>query len=102
MTREADGLWYVDPGSLQIFEYTADGPYADTASETAEETPEAAENTMLYYCPEGGEYYHADQNCQRVNEKFLPLKGSFTYGELENEAYKDLQPCNICGAPLRR
>ncbi len=33
MTREADGLWYVDPGSLQTFEYTADDSYAASASE---------------------------------------------------------------------
>ena len=102
MTREEDGLWYVDPGSLQTFEYTADSPYAEPASEAGEETTEAAEDTALYYCPEGGEHYHADQNCKAVNEKYLPLKGNFTCGELENEAYKDLQPCMICGAPLRR
>ena len=102
MTKEADGLWYIDPGSLQTFEYTADGPYTEPVSEAAEETPETAESTVLYYVPEGGQYYHADQNCKTVNEKYLPIKGCFTYGELENEAYKDLQPCKVCGAPLRR
>ena len=101
ITREADGIWYVDPGSLEHPEDTAGGAYADPVSEPAEGTPETAGNTVLYYCPEGGHYYHADQNCKTVNEKYLPLKGSFTYGELENEVYKDLQPCNVCGAPLR-
>lgn len=102
MTREADGCWYTDPGSLQTFEYTADGPTAVSADASAEETPEAAEYTVLYYCPEGGQYYHADRNCKTVDEKYLPLEGHFTYGELENEAFKDLQPCIVCGAPLRR
>ena len=102
MTREADGLWYVDPGSLQTFESTADGPYAEPVPRLTEETPEAAENSVLYYCPEGGQYYHADRNCKMVNEKYLPLKGTFTYAELEDEPYGDLMPCKICGAPLRR
>ena len=35
MTREADGLWYVDPGSLQTFEYTADNSYAAATSKAA-------------------------------------------------------------------
>ena len=61
-----------------------------------------ADGPELYYCPEGGQYYHADQNCRAVHEKYLPLKGTFVYEELENEAYKDLQPCSVCGAPLRR
>lgn len=102
MTREEDGLWYVDPGSMVTFGYTADSTYAEPAPDTAEETPETAMDTVLYYVPEGGEYYHADQNCKRINEKFLPMKGSFTYAELEDEPYKDLMPCEICGAPLRR
>ncbi len=57
--------------------------------------------TMLYYSPEGGRYYHADRNCKTVHEQYLPLTGSFTYAELEDEPYKDLQPCGVCGAPLR-
>ena len=101
MTREADGLWYIDPGSMAAFEYTADSPDAEPASGPAAEALEAAENTVLYYVPEGGEYYHADQNCKTVNEKYLPMKGTFIYAELENEPYKDLHPCNVCGAPLR-
>ena len=101
MTREGDGTWYVNPDSLENPEYTAGGAYADPAPESAEETPETTGNTVLYFCPEGGEYYHADQNCKTVHEKYLPMKGTFIYAELENEPYKDLHPCNVCGAPLR-
>ena len=102
MTQEADGCWYMDPGSMETFEYPADGPYAEPAPGAAEETPETAENTVLYYCPEGGQYYHTDPNCLTVNEKYLPLQGSFSYAELEDEPYKNLQRCNVCGAPLRQ
>ena len=69
---------------------------------TAEETPETLGDTVLYYHPDGGQYYHADQNCLSVHEKYLPLSGKFLYSELENEAYRDLLPCNVCGAPARR
>ena len=102
MKREADGLWYIDPRSLAAEEHEEEGPSADEAPESAEETPETADSTVLYYSPEGGQYYHADQYCRRVNDKYLPLSGMFTYAELENEAYQDLQPCDICGAPPRR
>ena len=100
MMKDADGLWYIDPGSMETFEYMG-SPFAEPAPGPAEEAMETSENTVLYYSPEGGQYYHADQNCGRVNVKFLPLGGSFTYGELEDEAYKDLLPCGICGAPAR-
>ena len=102
ITREADGLWYIDPGSMETFEYIADSPYAGPVAEPAEEIPVTAENTVLYYVPEGGQYYHADQNCKTVNEKYLPMKGTFTYAELEEEPFHSLMPCEVCGAPLRR
>ena len=47
--------------------------------------------------------YHLDQNCQRINARYLPLKGSFTYADLKtnNPTYLKLTPCRICGAPDR-
>ena len=61
----------------------------------------AAADTKLYYQPTGGEYYHLDQNCIRVHSSYLPLQGCFLYSELNDEPYRDLKPCEICGAPLR-
>jgi hypothetical protein len=101
LMREADGLWYIDPGSLEVFDYAATGFRAEPVSAPEETLPEASDDTVLYYCPEGGSYYHADRNCQLVNEKYLPLEGTFTYAELEDEPYRDLQPCKICEAPPR-
>jgi len=64
-----------------------------TASDLAEIT--------LYYQPEGGNYYHLDQNCRGVNPMYLPLQDRFLYSDLNDEPYRDLQPCAICGAPVR-
>ena len=99
MEKEADGLWYINPEGLQ-----ANGqpePQADPVPESAEEPRDTSGITVLYYSPEGGRYYHADRNCKTIHEQYLPLMGSFTYAELEDEPYKDLQPCSVCGAPLR-
>ena len=61
----------------------------------------ASAGMVLYYQPSGGEYYHLDQNCRLVNPKYLPLEGCFLYSELDDEPYRDLKPCEICGAPVR-
>ncbi len=67
--------------------------------EPAGEPAEVSGDTVLYYNPDGGTFYHLDANCKLVHPKYLPLSGSFTYAELGEEQYKDLLPCNICGAP---
>ena len=101
MDKENDGLWYVNPKSLQTYENaeTPDPSVTDTPAPT--DTPPVYANTTLYYNPSGGEYYHLDQNCKRIAEKFLPLQGHFTYAELNDDKYKKLKPCAICGAPSR-
>lgn len=64
------------------------------------EYPMAAE-TMLYYNPNGGQYYHTDANCSSIKKRFLPLTGQVTYGELDDPAYDKLTPCKYCDPPLR-
>lgn len=97
-----DGVWFVDPRSLESNE-----------KETA--TPEAGGNTTptqpplntsypgetLYYNPSGGSYYHVDPNCPSAAASNLPFKGSFTWEQINDEPYKDLKQCNRCGAPMR-
>ena len=99
MVKEG-GDWYIDPQSLQTYESmeTPDPNVTPTPGPT--ETPTVFASTVLYYNPSGGEYYHLDQNCKIINPKFLPLGGQFTYGEIGNEPYSKLKPCNVCGAPL--
>lgn len=101
MVKESDGLWYVDPQSLQTYESAETTDPSITPTPGPTETPVVLPSTVLYFNPSGGEYYHLDQNCKRIAEKFLPLKGQFTYAELNNDAYKNLKPCAICGAPSR-
>ena len=99
MMKETDGQWYVDPQSLQTYEAAETTDPSITPTPAPTETPAVYANTTLYYNPSGGEYYHLDQNCKRINERYLPLKGHFTYAELGNEPYNKLKPCAICGAP---
>ena len=56
-------------------------------AEPASDAGAASAGMVLYYQPSGGEYYHLDQNCVSVNPVFLPLQGSFSYSELEDEPY---------------
>lgn len=100
--RKEDGQWYVDPASLESHETVTTA--APTANDTATPTAEfiASANTVLYYNADGGQRYHLDAYCKTANEKFLPFKGQFYYSQLNEDAYKDLVACNVCGAPLRQ
>ena len=100
MIKESD-QWYVDPQSLKTYEAadTPDPSITDTPAPTAE--PLVNASTVLYYNPDGGTKYHLDQNCKSTHAKYLPMKGHFTYGEINDDKYVKLTPCNVCGAPLR-
>ncbi|MBR2822392.1 MAG: hypothetical protein IKE24_01685 [Clostridia bacterium] len=100
MVKEGD-QWYVDPQSLKTYESAETPDPATQATPTPSPTPAADANTILYYNPDGGSKYHLDANCKSVHAKYLPLKGHFTYGEIEKDQYKSLSPCNVCAAPLR-
>ncbi len=92
--------WYVDPRSLQSHEEVE--ATAFSAEITQPPTPQpASASQVLYYNPDGGSYYHADPNCTLVGEKYRPLKGSFTYAQINDAAYAKLNPCSGCAAPLR-
>ena len=99
MVKEG-GEWYVDPQSLKSNERETETPEAD-ATPTPSPEPVTNAATVLYYNPDGGTKYHLDPNCKSTHEKYLPFKGHFTYGELNDANYATLTPCNVCGAPLR-
>ena len=105
MIREEDGLWYVDPAGLATWEpaeETPDFQPTPEPGETADTTADSiTDSTLLYYNPEGGSFYHLDPDCRRVHPNFRPLEACFTVAELNDEAYRDLEPCAVCGAPLR-
>ena len=95
------GTWYVDPQSLKTYEEAETPDPAAAATPTPSPEPAANANTVLYYNPDGGTKYHLDQNCKSTHAKYLPMKGHFTYSEINDEKYAKLQPCNVCAAPLR-
>ena len=59
------------------------------------------DSLALYFNPTGGQFYHADQNCSSIKDRYLPLKGSFTYGELESGDNLKFKPCPYCDPPMR-
>ena len=60
------------------------------------------DGTVLYYNPDGGSYYHTTSECKGIKEKFWPQMKAFTYGELDDAAYKALAPCPNCQPPRRK
>lgn len=94
-----NGTWYVDPASLSsATEIKATVTIAPTYTLMPTYTPDP--NMTVYYNPDGGSYYHANQNCTKVSNKYLPLKGSFLMGQKENNAATaGLKPCAGCNAP---
>lgn len=98
--KEEDGLWHVNPAGLETCEKTEGKAPAEAEPGSDEGT--AAADLVLYYFPDIGEYYHLDQNCISVHPKYRPLQGSFLYAQVNDEPYRGLKPCEICGAPSRQ
>lgn len=67
----------------------------------ARRMPYPDDDKELYYNPEGGSYYHSDQYCSVVKNKYLPLT-AFPYVELDSEKFLDLEPCLTCQPPRRK
>ncbi len=58
-------------------------------------------DTLLYYIPEIGEFYHMFPNCPAVSIQHKPMQAHFTWAEVNDEPYRDLRPCSACGSPER-
>ena len=63
--------------------------------------PYPEDDRELYFNPNGGSYYHADQYCNSVKSKYLPLEG-FAYAELDGGDFLQLDPCLTCQPPRRK
>ena len=99
MLKENDA-WYVDPQSLKSHEEVEATTFSVIITQPP--TPQPAESSMvLYYNTDGGSYYHADPYCEAVAEKYRPLTGTFTYGQINEPAYAKLKVCQRCAAPMR-
>lgn len=109
MVKEGDE-WYVDPNSLAtndtineeetavVNDSKTTGTEGWTPQPRQTVTPAPPASTPLYFNPDGGSFYHLNQNCPGVKDEYLPLTGVFSYAELGNYS---LLPCLMCGAPTQ-
>ncbi len=57
-----------------------------------------AEGETVYWInPDGGRYYHTDQNCPTIHPRYLPLSVYLTKEEVTDQPYGNLYaPCSVC------
>lgn len=56
-------------------------------------------DTTLYFNPDGGKYYHVDENCASISDKYLPLT-PIPNADLATEPYALLTACPLCAAEM--
>ena len=71
--------------------------WEDLPGRTEEETPP---ETVVYYNPKKGQYYHLKETCYGVREEYLPLT-PISYASLY-ETHTRLKDCPYCNPPVRR
>gem|GEM_PF-1427254 len=98
---EAFLSWDADAPEAPAGEEGAGAGAEPAVPPTPEPTQGPGKKTKLYYNTKGGRYYHMDANCPSTDKKYLPLKGTFTYGNIGKSPYDKLQPCGRCNAPNR-
>ena len=59
-----------------------------------------ADDTVLYYNPKGGSYYHRGEKCPSA--KASVVFDTFTYAELDTGKYAKLDFCPYCAPAMRR
>ncbi len=59
-----------------------------------------ADDTLLYYNPNGGSYYHRAEKCNSAKSSIV--FSSFTYAELDTGDFAKLEFCPYCAPALRR
>ncbi|NLW21488.1 MAG: L,D-transpeptidase [Clostridiales bacterium] len=94
--NNADGinmtwLWSNIKLNTKVLVWDDDGRYYDY--------PE--DSLALFYNPNGGKFYHLDQNCRSIRDRFLPLQGSLVYAQLDDHQHSKLTACATCNPPLR-
>lgn len=99
--KKEDGVWYVDPQSLESNETETPTPAAANPTATQPTLYTGTPNMVLYFNPEGGSYYHKDPYCSKVGSQYKPLRGQFYFSQINDAPYNELVPCGTCGAPRR-
>ena len=107
---KTNDVWYVDPNSLDMV------PVNEEEEQRASTQVSANINTTIapkvtddpsvpeikvYYNKEGkGKYYHINKICPAVDSRWWPL-AEFSFSLINSQEYKNLLPCQKCGAPAR-
>lgn len=101
MSKE-NGIWYVDPRSLQSNERETSTPVAGgNTTPTQPPVNTSYPGMTCYYNPDGGKYYHIVPDCSSAAASNLPFKGSFDWSQIDQAPYSSLKACDTCGAPRR-
>ena len=62
--------------------------------------PIPSDDTPVYILPGLSNSYHSKPTCYDLDKMYFPMEG-ITYGQLEDEAYAELNNCPYCNPPLR-
>ncbi len=61
--------------------------------------PYPADDTVLYYNPKGGSYYHRGEKCYSAKDHIV--FDTFIYAELDTGDFAKLEACPYCAPPIR-
>ena len=59
------------------------------------------DDLLLYYNPKGGKWYHSQDHCTNVKDKYEPMT-AFRYDQLDEKPYSKLTRCPACAPQLRK
>lgn len=107
---KVNDVWYVDPNSLDMVPINEAAEQKasisnnmvinTTIAPTVTEDPNAPKVYVYYNKAGKGKYYHTSKIASCVDSQWWPLE-ELSYDLLNSQEYKNLLPCQSCGAPAR-
>ena len=107
---KTNNVWYVDPKSLDLVMINEEAEQRasiqnsmvinTTIAPTVTSDPNAPKVVVYYNKAGKGKYYHANKICDAVDSQWWPLT-EFSFDLINSQEYKNLLPCQKCGAPAR-
>lgn len=77
-------------------EARAHGPLCESCTALVTPVEGADAPVIWYFNPNGGEFYHRDENCTSVNARYTPMSGQIT---AERPDWMPENACYFCGRP---